>query len=424
MTTGLTTLPEELVELVNGYLDIQDLCSLRSACRELAAKASGGIFKTTVSKGRLRLTEDGIKAFESIARPESLGSHIQELKVLGIAHHSGHSLPRTESSLSILQKGFRNLKTASAGGCLRRITIEVAALVDGELSAPEFPAPILMNRVESLQKPPKCTHEKPPSLRQVYSTAAESFKLVMLALQASQLLVNTLELFTTQTGCSIPCDALLPALVDIDQSILDGVRRLCIRICHPLPPKHGVGDHEHSHSKESDSKEMEAAEFLNAFKCLDSLEIRYFSIGGRRLVTSPSLVAAISKASGWPTLRSLELHGLAANASALNRLFDAHLATLERVSMVEVGLTEGGTFNHILDAITARSKRIRYFHFENQMQRCEVSFDQATDSPQTFADAIAEVREMHNRRFGSEPDNILIAEHRIQEYGPPVRSID
>lgn len=150
MTTGLTALPEELVELVNGYLDIQDLCSLRSACRDLAAKASGGIFKATVSKGRLRFTGDGIKAFERITRPESLGSHIQELTVLGIAHHSGHPLACNESSLSILQNGFRNLKSASAEGWLRRITVEVAASVDGELSAPEFPAPILMNRVESL----------------------------------------------------------------------------------------------------------------------------------------------------------------------------------------------------------------------------------------------------------------------------------
>ena len=237
-------------------------------------------------------------------------------------------------------------------------------------------------------------------------------------------MVNTLELFTTQTGCSIPCDALLPALVEIDQSILDGVRRLSIRICHPLPPKHGDDNHGRSNSQENSCKAKEAAELLNAFKCLDSLEIRYFSIGGRRLVTSPSLVAAISKASSWPSLRSLELRGLAADMEPLNRLFDAHLATLERVSMVEVGLTGGGTFNHILDAITARSNRIRYFHFENQMQRCEVSFDQATDSPETLAHAIAEVREMHNRRFGSEPDNILIAEHQIQEYGPPVGSID
>lgn len=424
MTTGLTALPDELVELINGYLDIQDLCSLRSACRELAAKASGGIFQTTVSRGRLRLTEDGIKAFERIARPESLGSHIQELTILGIAHHSGHPPPFTETNLSILQRSFRDLKTASAEGWLRRITVEVAALVDGELSTPEFPAPILMNRVESLQKPPKRTHEKPPSLRQVYTTAAESFNTVMLALQTSQLLVNTLELFTTQTGCSIPCDALLPALVKIDKSILDGVRRLSIRICHPLPPKGGDDNHEHGYSKETDCKEMEAAEFLNAFKCLDSLEIWYFSIAGRRSSTSPSLVAAVSKASRWLNLRTLELHGLIADVEPLNRLFDAHLATLERISMVEVGLTGGGTFNHILDAITARSDRIRYLHFENQMQRCEVSFDQATDSPETFADAIAEVREMHDRRFGSEPDNIFIAEHRIQEYGPPVRSID
>lgn len=84
----LEGLPNEIVETVVGYLDLQSIGSLRHTSRTLAAKATQDRFKSFFKSKHVDITRPSLQAFVEAMRPGHLGCLLQNLTLVGIVNNT------------------------------------------------------------------------------------------------------------------------------------------------------------------------------------------------------------------------------------------------------------------------------------------------------------------------------------------------
>lgn len=186
--------------------------------------------------------------------------------------------------VSNLVAAFNAVHQRSGGTRLQTVSLEVMEYVDGKLCRPDFPIPVF--RFDAKKNDHKSMYQN--SLREIWEAAASSLNVLILALQATDLKVNTLELLTNQIGCSIACDR-LELLAKPNRRPLRNVKRLSLRFSHRIPTipdseqqlRAAFGIHtdpDYSNHKRHSAHAADVAQFLRLFPSLTSLELHWYNL--------------------------------------------------------------------------------------------------------------------------------------------------
>lgn len=443
MSPYLEDCPNEVIEAIVVLLDLDDIRSLRQSCRSLAAKTTQNRFKSYYHSKRVDITPYALRAFVDATQPGRLGCLVQELILVGLTnsvegHNSKPQYGPAETELDLLSQAFNGIATNMKSGELLSLSLEVAVVQD---DAEQRLLPAAVARGE---------------WKFVWQSAAQTFHTTLLALTASRLPLEKLDVFNDRQSqsCSLACDEL--GRIDFqDKGLaisLSSLKSLSIslsdRIIEDLPTASTYSSQPPT-EKDIRKVKMKAtaqsnfvglAEFLQLARLLDSLEIHYYRLDtARYLLRDPyahheRLLKQVAGSEKLPKLKQCRLRGIYISDGDLLAFIQR---TATRRPFMENVTVSSGTFRSIFDYCTREIEELYfddlfekhnmlYFRTPGQVGHAQVPLHQSTGRAQVTTSLQrvgAEVKQpiiyhYHQGMVADTPRMRDLRQQRRREYGP------
>lgn len=354
----LETCPSEVIEEVVKLLDWKDIQNLRLTGKEISTKASQGRFRGTCLSKYVDLTNDALRAFTTTL--QSLGEvpRVKHLYLVGLVPKKNEPLRQPVGESHLLVEAFNEIAKRSTNGRLESLTLRMAvACSDGTRL---LPVEVNDNpdRVKVLIAPRGTTIPK-----NVWSCAAETWKLMLRALAASELRVENINAFNEADmhRCSIPCDHIGtkygPGLAESVKSLKSLSLSICDRVFHVAEDSRGRAvtfevDSSDSEDTTTDYHAQAAEEenFVGIAKLielcprLEDLNLHYFHMYNKKLnvlteFRSERILQHVVELDKLPRLTGCTLRGLSARGDDLLDLIAR--TRPERLSLQTIQLCQG-----------------------------------------------------------------------------------
>ncbi|KAF2717992.1 hypothetical protein K431DRAFT_275674 [Polychaeton citri CBS 116435] len=308
----LLSLSVEVFEMVVGQLDFGDICNLRLAAYELAAKASQGRFKTYFFAKDVCLSRKHLQDFDRITQCDWMGCGLQELTIIGLVPladnrpHESHE----EESLDLLGKSLANLRANSRHGCLRSLALTVKCCTEnGTLVLPS----------------------QAHGWHSIWECAGETAHLVALAVKQSSIIVEKLDLYGTVKRCALSSRR-LGSLIDLLE--MHRLKSLLLT----------VSANEERDTLENGAEPSEnISRLVGSFPELEHLELRWFNLYHTNLseieLEGQKSFNRIAESS-IPLLNSISLRGIHTSTEALLTFLTRH-PRIRHLSFEELHLKQG-----------------------------------------------------------------------------------
>lgn len=234
-------LPNEIVETIVGYLDLQSIGHLRQTSRTLAAKATQDRFKSFFKSKHVEITRPSLEAFVRATRPGHLGCLLQNLTLVGIVNNtimlaklaakakeikdqrdeededdeeddktnkgekddeeSAESIARELAILVERQQDFDDMHEAGTDvDLLREAFNNFQASGKSEISSVSLAIEIYREDPETRVQPGDF---KAGSWKMIWQCAAETYRTALLSFGASGLHINDLNVYERIQRCSL-----------------------------------------------------------------------------------------------------------------------------------------------------------------------------------------------------------------------------
>ncbi|KAL4861600.1 hypothetical protein BDV12DRAFT_179997 [Aspergillus spectabilis] len=412
MTVGLESSPPEIIWSILRLLDLADVGNLRLTSRCLRSKATQGHFQSCLRSKRVKVTGPELESLATVTQRGWLGCEIHDLTLVGVVNNT-KSLeeavranpddPR-KTDLEILQqrereylqllesgrvvhllgKAFKSLAANSAIRKLRSLSLKVIVYVS---NAKDEPPPISGG---------------PLTLRPIWQMAAETYQIVVSALQDSSLEIDNMYIFSGQQRCSIAGNEL--STIDYRAEgltkTLHSLKSLSISVSEQILsltlPDEAEDDSEYETTSEDEDRAFQEAfqdammkatdeanftglpNLIQACENLRSLELHYYRAnwsGSLPRIPSERFFQRIAALDTLPAkLEECSLRGLILDEENL-LAFLRRLPLLRRFAMETVTL-HSGSFRSILDHCTSdTSSNLEYLYLDELLiQRDLVHF--------------------------------------------------
>lgn len=340
----LDTLPIEILEMVIRLLELQDIRNLRASSRILATMTSHGHFQTYFHVKSILLTKDSAPELKHMLCYSELARSLQDLVVVSPRTFQGNCrMSRVRPGLINLLTGvFKTLHSRVNGGQLRSLHLSMSPI----LLPPGKPRPGMAFSSEHFQ------------------SGALVYQAVMLALQASALRVERLDMFSSGSRCKIPIDQLvllLPGATHLAPGLVH-TRSLTLNLTQTLqrPPWQRTL---RSFSRSIDVARHSIAALgtlLRQMPSLQHLDLRWYILN-RKSHPTPGDAQGIrffdllSVDASFPPLQSCALRGL--HLAQMPLLHFLRKTSATKILLEEIRLKEG-TFAPILDHLFHKDSKL------------------------------------------------------------------
>ena len=131
-SASLLGLPIEIVEEIVRLSDFSDICNLRLAAREAAAKASQASFKAHFAAKAMTLSSPDLESFVTCTQPGWLGCALDHLTIIGTPPAAGAAASESqeENIVALLATAFEQVVANSRSGRLRALSLTVSGTLD------------------------------------------------------------------------------------------------------------------------------------------------------------------------------------------------------------------------------------------------------------------------------------------------------
>ncbi|KAK4984449.1 hypothetical protein LTR50_006573 [Elasticomyces elasticus] len=264
MSANLEAIPTEVVEIIVCHLDVEDIGSLRLACRTLRSKASHGHFKTFFISKKVDLREPNVQHFAAVTRHGGLGCLIETLTITGVVYntkalealletrkeriteHNGPIFKVKERQLTPdeiikVQEDLELLRQWRAAQARERESDRDARLLGDVLNniCHNDTRPKLQSMSLDVVVYRDTTTRLEPAdggdYKQIWDTASRTYTATMVALASSSLLIQHLNAHGNMTRCSIPSnDVSAPAPIAGLGAALGGLKTLSLSLSNRI----------------------------------------------------------------------------------------------------------------------------------------------------------------------------------------------
>lgn len=414
----LDGLPMEIIDSIVALLALSDICSLRLTGREVNAKSSQGIFKSYFYNKTITMSaSEQLHQAVYLTQRQGFGCLLKHLTLVGLPT-SRNQEEWAKDAAMLLGQVMKNLRLGLAGGCLPSVSLVIK---DGV----KFQGDRLTHSSSTWQS--------------VWETAAECFEASMRALSASELPIESLDVFSSVTCCSLAIDR-LATIRELNLSAsLRGLKRLSISLSH-----HMVYHPRRMESEESE--EMQAlttgerntraiCKFLQHCPVLEDLQLHWYSLRTINLTNAISeeelFFDRVAQSCRFPFLKRCTLKGIRTSAATL--LSFLRQMQLNSIEMEEIYL-KSGEFRLVFDYLVKHMEQLEHVHLNDLWESKLIYFDApgephfpGSEPPigpntltRTGADARMPIKYQQSR--GSASGSIEVSHWRQKrriQYGPP-----
>jgi hypothetical protein len=408
----------DVLTVIIGLLQFQDICSLRLVSRTLTARSSQAFQKLFRTKTLKWTSSKQLQEFVHFTQPNGLGCLLQRLTIVAVAPVT--SIQHASTKGKLLIDAFTNLRLNSASGGLQSLVLHV----EGQDMIGNF-----------------VTCEKIREWKSVWQTAALAFEISFRALAASALPVEELDIFHSIIRCSLACDKIAPILDSIDLSKpLEKLKSLSLSLSLHVAED---GAPETLSLVSAKRHSFALGRLLTLCPQLEKLELHWYQIvpriGAANLneaqIEEQRFFTHVVKNAPLSQLRSCKLDGIKTDETTL-LAFVQKASKLSNLHMEEVHLLSG-KFGPVFNYLTSRLEHLEYLHLDDLYESRMICFDgpgkpkmpsiDKSDGPNTLTRVGDEnrqrrrkigYRETRGRPLGSAAAANWRNRHRIR-YGPP-----
>lgn len=348
----LDALPAHVVQRLSLWLELPDVCSLRSVSKDLAQVFTQTFENHVKSKTILLTSAEQLQEFIYHTQPGRIGRVLQHLTLAGIVSAVSDEFSEYANTLT---SAFTNLRLNSAQFVLHSITLTVQCQDENGTTVPR---------------------EKWRDWQQIWKVAGHTFRSMARSLADSRLQVCKLDLFHGVTSCSLGCDEFGPILSMVEQSwSLASLKDLSVSLSHHVAGKDSDQD-ECSVAGRTHVKHI--ARFLELCPHLETLSLRWYTLASGEDLTDAqieeeSFFTHVGQLEQLPKLRCCSLAGIHTNANTL-LLFFKKTTNLTRVSMAWIHLSEG-KFGPVLNYLTRSITTLDCLHLDDLWESKRICFD-------------------------------------------------
>lgn len=479
---SLQDLPVELVEYIVQDLDLQDIGSLRTACRDMRSKASQGRFKTFFISKRVDLTPEFLERFTSITSPGCLGDLIEHLTLVAVVYNTlgveatlrngskyvtedhqrmkvdlnPEELAAATTELQQLRQQHVELtRLHNSGGDLKLLAEAFSNIRDhakGRLLSMSFDTVVSRDRK---------TRQQPligGSWKQIWKASARAWRLGLDALGSTSLPVETLDIYSGVKRCSVTSNEIgVRRNRKGFDAAFKGLRKISLSVTNRIIDASGLdkrltGDPDDNIDWEAEYEQLPKAdllsiasdeanytgpaELLHLAPALEELHLHWYETRVGTLSHSElmyeRIFARIVATAQLPSLRVCRLRGLYVTGSDLLKFLPN--GPIKDLALENVYLVKGGYWRPIFDYCSSEEAAMEKLHLEDIWESSLLHFDEdaapkfpvidGTWGPNTITRIGDEVRKrigyhMAGGRAVGSPEAYIWRHNRKLEYGPP-----
>lgn len=463
-------LPNEIVETVVGYMDLQSIGNLRQTSRTLAAKATQDRFKSFFKSKHVDITRPSLEAFAEATRANRLGCLLQNLTLVGIVNNTKKLAKKSRNprgdqrkraqDLAILVERQRDFDDMHEDGIdvelLGEAFHNMKASGKSEILSVSLAVEVYREDAETRLQP-----AKGGSWKMIWQCAVDTYRTALLSLGASGLHTNKLNVYEGIQRCSLAgneintLDFTEPGLADV----LSSLRSLSMSLSDKIVELSAtdIGDT----GDPSDSVDWEAAEetrpvaevqdevdhesdyeglvvLLQQCPRLESLALHHFALDTQPMMPEINFrrylyMERIAERAHVPHLKELSLRGISVTAKALLS-FVKHAPTLKAISLQHTSLRRAA-FREFFDYCTSDRTQLERLYFDDLLHSEGLVLFEEPGAPEPVLGNIpcgntldrsgAEVRKPIRYRYPAE-DHVMIGNPFMatwrsdirKEYGP------
>ncbi|KAI1735149.1 hypothetical protein F4680DRAFT_312111 [Xylaria scruposa] len=404
MTVGLESCPAETVESIVKCLGVIDAGSLRLTSRCLHSKATQGHFRSYFWSKRVKITSPSLECFRVLTQRGSLGCEIRDLRLVGVVNNSkrieaalkAHPDDPSQRNLETFQERQRNHQQSRDSGQLLRHLSDAFKNIAANSATGKLHSLSLEVTVYRTDANRELCPVSGGSWRLIWQSAAETFRIVFLALQESKLKIDNLNIFNGSHlhRCSVASNELsnmdysgpgLSKTLGSVSSLSISVSERILDITPQDAQASGDSADEIDWSDDADT-DMESymadahdennfiglAGLIHTCKILKSLYIHQYGVNRRRLdphVPIPNerlFQRSIATLDTFPPIEECSLCGVFIRESDLLTFLKRISSSLRRFSMKTVTMSTG-SFRVAFDYITSNISNLEYLYLDELM---------------------------------------------------------
>ncbi|KFY68855.1 hypothetical protein V496_00745 [Pseudogymnoascus sp. VKM F-4515 (FW-2607)] len=411
----LDGIPMEIVENIVTLLALSDTCSLRLTGREVSAKSSQGIFKSHFrNKTITTSSSEQLHRAVSMTQRHGFACLLEHLTLVG--------LPKSRNpkdAAVLLGQTMKNLRLGLAGGCLPSVSLVIEDGVKYEGH--------------------RLTKDS-SNWKSVWETAGECFVATMQALSASELPIESLDVFSSVTCCSLSLDR-LATIGELNLSAsLQQLKQLSMSLSHHMVYQLGRKESEESEEMQAlatgERHTIAVCKFLqHCSPVLENLHLHWYRLRTINLSNAISeeqhFFDRVAQSCRFPFLKRCILKGIrTSDATLISFLRQVQLNSFE---MEDVHLYSG-EFRLVFDYLVKHMGQLEHVHLNDLWESKLIYFDApgephfpGSEPPigpntltRTGADARMPIKYQHSRGFALDTPkcNQWVRKRQVQ-YGPP-----
>ncbi|KAK9601657.1 hypothetical protein V6Z92_001698 [Aspergillus fumigatus] len=401
--TGLAQCPAQVVEEIDAYLDLTDVGNLRQTNRRLRSQVTQGRFRLNFRSKRVKITGAHLQQLGLLTQRGWLGCETRHLTLVGVVNDTmaldaglkaDATNPR-KRDLAILQQRRQDYEQLLESGKIVQLLSQAFKYLATNSAERKLQSLSLEVAVYRQDAEREVTPLAGSSWRLVWQTTAETFRIVLAALQKSLLAVDYLNVFngSYMQRCSLESREL--SQIDYHNErlskVLGALKALSISVSDRilwLTPQDAQRSSDGSadvidwsddeHDRRIDKAAAEAQDesnFVGLARILDlchelkSLQIHQYLVNARHLTfhipfPRERLFQRVAELAALPALEDCSLRGVfirERNLLALLKRTQLRRLTLESVQMVS------GTFRSTFDACTGETSSLSYLYLDELM---------------------------------------------------------
>ncbi|KAF7182889.1 hypothetical protein CNMCM7691_002633 [Aspergillus felis] len=396
---GLEQCPAEIVEEIVAYLDLTDAGNLRQTNRYLRSRVTQGRFRLNFRSKRVKVTGADLQQLGLLTQRGWLGCETRHLTLVGVVNdtmalEAGLKADTTDPrkrDLEILRQRRQDYEQLLESGKIVQLLSQAFKYLATNSAERKLQSLSLEVTVYRQDAEREITPLAGGSWRLIWQTTAETFRIVLAALQKSLLAVDCLNVFNGyyMQRCSLESRELsqidyrneglskvLRALKALSISVSDRILWLAPQDAQRSSDPADVIDwSDDEHDRGIDKLTAEAQDennFVGLARMLDvchelkSLQIHQYLVNSRHLtfhIPSPRerLFQRVAELAALPALEDCSLRGVFIRERDLLALLKR--TQLRRLSLESVQMVSG-TFRSIFDACTGETSSLSYLYLD------------------------------------------------------------
>jgi hypothetical protein len=406
---GLEQCPAKIVEEIVAYLDLTDAGNLRQTNRYLRSRVTQGRFRLNFRSKRVKVTGADLQQLGLLTQRGWLGCETRHLTLVGVVNdtmalEAGIKADATDPrkrDLEILRRRRQDYEQLLESGKIVQLLSQAFKYLATNSAERKLQSLSLEVAVYRQDAEREITPLASSSWRRIWQTTAETFRIVLAALQESLLAVDCLNVFNGyyMQRCSLESREL--SQIDYRNEglskVLRALKALSISVSDRilwLTPQGAQrsGDSADVHDRDIDEVTAEAqdennfvglARMLGVCHELKSLQIHQYLVNSRHLtfhIPNPRerLFQRVAESAALPALEDCSLRGLFIRERDLLALLKR--TQLRRLSLESVQMVSG-TFRSIFDACTGETSSLSYLYLDELMVQGDLVHFTGTGEP-------------------------------------------